>query len=251
MGSFLPICLAVVAVCDLLTAALLATQFLGRGSSQLLGLAAAYLAAGLLATVHLLVLPGAVTHDALLGAAGDQAPAWLWAIGHGVLPLGLAVALWGGPAGARRRLAGPTARRGRAVVLSFSFVTAAVAGLAWLVIGLGASLPTVVENGGLSALGLIGAALVLALDLLALLVVARRGRRTMIERRLLVVVACVLAATVLTLATLSRDTVVWHASSVLDPRRLRHCCSPCCSAGCAGSASLAAPRTRAPALSTP
>ncbi|MET0603371.1 MAG: sensor domain-containing diguanylate cyclase [Baekduia sp.] len=216
MGSFLPICLAVVAVCDLLTAALLATQFLGRGSSQLLGLAATYLAAGLLATVHLLVLDGAVTHDALLGAAGDQAPAWLWAIGHGMLPLGLAVALWGGPADARRRLAGPTARRGRAVVLSFSFVTATVAGLAWLVISLGASLPTVVEDGGLSALGLIGAALVLALDLLALLVVARRGRRTAIERRLLVVVACVLAATALTLVTLSRDTVVWHASSVLD-----------------------------------
>jgi diguanylate cyclase (GGDEF)-like protein len=216
MGSFLPICLAVVAVCDLLTAALLATQFLGRGSSQLLGLAAAYLAAGLLAAVHLLVLPGAVTHDALLGTSGDQAPAWLWAIGHGMLPLGLAVALWGGPADARRRLAGPTARRGRAVVLSFSFVTATVAGLAWLVIGMGASLPTVVEDGGLSALGLIGAALVLALDLLALLVVARRGRRTAIERRLLVIVACVLAATALTLATLSRDTIVWHASSVLD-----------------------------------
>ena len=216
MGSFLPICLAVVAVCDLLTAALLATQFLGRGSSQLLGLAAAYLAAGLLAIVQLLVLPGAVTHDALLGAGGDQAPAWLWAIGHGVLPLGLAFALWGGPADARRRLAGPTARRGRAVVLSFSFVTATVAGLAWLVIGLGDSLPTVIEDGRLSALGLVSAAVVLALDLLALVVVARRGRRTAIERRLLVVVACVLAATALTLATLSRDTAVSHASSVLD-----------------------------------
>jgi diguanylate cyclase (GGDEF)-like protein len=216
MGSFLPICLAVVAVCDLLTAALLATQFLGRGSSQLLGLAAAYLAAGLLATVHLLALPGAVTHDALLGAGGDQAPAWLWAIGHGMLPLGLAVALWGGPADARRRLAGPTARRGRAVVLSFSFVTATVVGLAGLVLGLGASLPTVIKDGRLSALGLIGAAIVLALDLLALLVVARRGRRTAIERRLLVVVACVLAATALTLIALSLDTVGRNASSVLD-----------------------------------
>ncbi len=216
MGSFLPICLAAVAACDLLTAALLATQFLGRSSSQLLGLAAAYFAAGLLAVVHLLVLPGAATHDALLGAGGDQAPAWLWAIGHGVLPLGLAVALWGGPANARRRLAGPTARRPRAVVLSFSFVTATVAGIAWLVIGLGASLPTVVEDGGLSALGLIGAAIILAFDLLALIVVARRGRRTAIERRLLVVVACVLAATALTLIALSFDTVGRQASSVLD-----------------------------------
>jgi diguanylate cyclase (GGDEF)-like protein len=216
MAPFLSICLAMVAVCDLLTAALLVTQFLGRGSSQLLGLAAAYLAAGLLAAVHLLVVPGALTHDGLLGAGGDQAAAWLWAIGHGGLPLGLAIALWGGPASARRRLAGPTARRGRAVVLASSFVALTVAGLAWLVIGLGTSLPTVIDGDRLSTLGLIGAAVVLTLDLLALVVVARRGRRSVIERRLLIVVACVLAATALTLASLSRDTVGWHASSVLD-----------------------------------
>jgi diguanylate cyclase (GGDEF)-like protein len=215
-SAFLPICLAAVAVCDLLTAALLATQFLGRGSSQLLGLATAYLAAGLLAAVHLLVLPGAVSHNGLLGTGGEQAPAWLWAIGHGVLPLGLAVALWGGPVDARRRLAGPTARRGRAVVLAFSFVAATVAGLVWLIIGLGTSLPTLIEDNRLSALGLIGASTVLALDLLALVVVARRGRRNAIERRLLLVVACVLAATALTLASLSRNTVGWYASSVLD-----------------------------------
>ena len=162
------------------------------------------------------MLPGALTDDGLLGAGGDQAPAWLWAIGHGGLPLGLAIALWGGPLSARRRLAGPTARRGRAVVLAFSFVAVAVAGLAWLVIGLGTSLPTVIDGDRLSTLGLIGASAVLALDLLALVVVARRGRRNAIERRLLLVVACVLAATALTLVSLSRDTVGWYASSVLD-----------------------------------
>jgi diguanylate cyclase (GGDEF)-like protein len=215
-STFLPICLAVVAVCDLLTAALLATQFLGRGSSQLLGLAAAYLAAGLLAAVHVIVLPGALTHDGLLGAGGHQAPAWLWAIGHGGLPLGLAAALWGGPASVRRRLAGPTARRGRALALAFSFVTVAVTGLAWLVIGLGSALPTAIDGDHLAGFGLIGAASVLGLDLLALVVVARRGRRTPIERRLLLVVACVLAGTALTLASLSRFTVGWYASSVLD-----------------------------------
>jgi diguanylate cyclase (GGDEF)-like protein len=231
--AFLPICLAAVAVCDLLTAALLATQFLGRGSSLLLGLAAAYLAAGLLAAVHVLVLPGALTHDGLLGAGGHQAPAWpshaglvvttgdqaaawLWAIGHGGLPLGLAAALWGGPLSVRRRLAGPTARRGRAVVLAFGLVTVVVAALSWLIIGLGTSMPTVINSDRLSDLGLIGASLVLALDLLALVVVARRGRRTPIEQRLLVVVACILAATALTLTSLSRFTVGWYASSVLD-----------------------------------
>ncbi len=216
MGSFLPICLAAIAACSLLTAALLATQFLGRGSSQLLGLAAAYLAAGLLATVHLLVLPGALTDAGLFGVGSDQTSPWLWAIGHGGLPLGLAAALWGGPPSARRRLAGPTARRGRALVLTFSFVATTVAGLAWLVIGLDSSLPTVIDGDRLSTLGLVGASAVLALDLLALAVVARRGRRDAIERRLLFVVACALAATALTLASPSRDTVGWYASGILN-----------------------------------
>jgi diguanylate cyclase (GGDEF)-like protein len=216
MVSFLSISLVAVAICDLLTAGLLATQFLGRGSSQLLGLAAAYLAAGLLATVHLLVLPGALTHDGLLGASGSPAPSWLWAIGHGGLPIGLAIALWGGPATVRRRLAAPTARRPRAVALTFTFVAATIAGLAWLTIGLGGSLPTVVRDGALSPLGLIGGAIVLALDLAAILVVARRGRRTAIERRLLIVVGCVLAGTVLTLASPARFTAGWYAAGVLD-----------------------------------
>ena len=71
-STFLPICLAAVAVCDLLTAALLATQFLGRGSSQLLGLAAAYLAAGLLAAIH--VARPARRADRTTGSLGDRRP---------------------------------------------------------------------------------------------------------------------------------------------------------------------------------
>jgi diguanylate cyclase (GGDEF)-like protein len=207
--AFLPTCLAAVAICDLLTAALLATQFLGRGSSQLLGLASAFLAAGLLAAVHLLIHQGALD-------TGGQAPAWLWAIGHGGLPLGLTAALWGGPRTARRRLAGPTARRPRALVLAFAAVTVLVGGIAALVIGLGTALPEVLHDGRLSDLGVMAGAIVLGLDLLALVVVARRGRRTATERRLLVVVACILAATALTLASLSRYAVGWYASSLLD-----------------------------------
>jgi hypothetical protein len=58
--------------------------------------------------------------------------------------------------------------------------------------------------------------LVVGLDLLALVVVARRGRRSAIERRLLIVVAATLAGTALTLATLARFTVGWYASMTLD-----------------------------------
>ncbi|WCB93671.1 hypothetical protein DSM104299_02387 [Baekduia alba] len=213
--AFLPLCLSAAVVCDLVTAALLAAHFLSRGSAQLLGLACAYLAAGLLAVVHLLIAPGALT-DAGVLSAGGQAPAWLWAIAHGALPIGLAAALWGGPATVRRRLAGPTARRARALTLAFATVACAAALLTWVIVSLGSDLPTIVEDGRLSDLGVLAGPLVVGLDLLALVVVARRGRRSAVERRLLIVVACLLAATALTLATLERSTVGWYASSLLD-----------------------------------
>ncbi|HWI70499.1 MAG TPA: sensor domain-containing diguanylate cyclase [Baekduia sp.] len=216
-SAFLPVCLIAVAVCDLLTAGLLGTQFLGRGSSQLLGLAGAYFGAGLLAVVHLLVLRGAFggSGDAVLDA-GPQAAAWLWAIAHGGLPLALAAALWGGPADWRQRLAGPTARRARAVVLAFSFVIVVVGALTALVAGVGSSLPTIVVRGRLSDLGLVAGPIALGLDLIALVIVARRGRRSAIEQRLLVVVACTFAGTALALAALAKFTVGWYASGLLE-----------------------------------
>src|SRR4051794_3301863 len=213
--AFLPIVLAAGAACSLATAVLLATQFLGRGSAQLLGLASAYLAAGLLAVLHLLAAPGALTHDGALGG-GDQAAAWLWAIGHGGLPLALAGALWGGPAGWRRRLAGPTARRARAVGLAFAAVLLGGAALACAIVAMGSDLPAIVRDGELTGFGVAAGPLLVGLDLAALVVVARRGRRSPVERRLLVVVACMLAGTALALATLERFTVGWYASGLLD-----------------------------------
>jgi diguanylate cyclase (GGDEF)-like protein len=215
-SAFLPACLIAVALFNLLTAGLLATQFLGLGSSQLLGLAAAYFGAGLFAVVHLVVLRGAFGGDGALLDAGPQAAAWLWAIGHGGLPLALAAALWGGPSNWRRRLAGPTARRTRAIVLAFSFISAVVGALTAVIVGEGADLPTVAVNGRLSDLGLVAGPIALGLDLLALVIVARRGRRSPIEQRFLVVVACTFAGTALALAALAKYTVGWYASGLLD-----------------------------------
>ncbi len=215
--AFLPVCLVLVAVGDLLTAALLAARFLGFGSSQLLALAGAYLGAGLLAVVHLLVLRHAFGdgHGALVDA-GPQAASWLWAVGHGGLPLALALALWGGPLEWRRRLAGPTARRVRALWLASAFVVAVVAAISAVVLAIGTSLPTIVAHDRLSDVGLVIAPVALGLDLVALVIVARRGRRSAIERRLLIVVATTFAGTALTLAALSRYTVGWYAAGLLD-----------------------------------
>jgi diguanylate cyclase (GGDEF)-like protein len=216
-SAFLPVCLLLVAACDLLTAALLAMRFLGLGSSHLLALSGAYLGAGLLALIHLLVLRGAFGegHGAVIDA-GPQAAAWLWAVWHGGLPLALATALWGGPLTWRRRLAGPTARRRRALTLASGFVVAVVAAITATVVAIGSSLPTIVSGGRLSDFGLVTAPIALGLDLLALVIVARRGRRSAIERRLLIVVATTFAGTALTLAALARYTVGWYAAGALD-----------------------------------
>ncbi|HMJ35673.1 MAG TPA: sensor domain-containing diguanylate cyclase [Baekduia sp.] len=214
-STFLPICLTAIVLCNLLTSALVLAQFLARGSAPLLGLAAAYFAAGLLAVVHLLVLPGALTHDGVL-EAGGQSASWLWAVGHGGLPLGLAAALWGGPPAFRRRLAGPTVRRARAAILTGLAIAGGAAGLTWALVAFGGSLPDVTDGAKLSPLGLAATPVVLGLDLLALVVVARRGRRSPLERRLLLVVACMLAGTALTLLSLSRFSVGWYASVGLE-----------------------------------
>jgi diguanylate cyclase (GGDEF)-like protein len=214
-SAVLPICLTVIVLCNLATSGLLAGQFLTRGSAPLLGLACAYLTASLLAVAHLLVLPGALSERGLLGMSA-QAPAWLWAVAHGGLPLGLAAALWGGPVWARRALAAPTARRGRIALGAAAGVAVAVGVLTSGLVALDDALPRVTDDGSLSSSGLIAGPLVLALDVLALVVVARRGRRSDLERRLLVVVACILAGSVLTLGSLGRFTVGWYASMTLE-----------------------------------
>jgi diguanylate cyclase (GGDEF)-like protein len=137
-------------------------------------------------------------------------------VAHGGLPLGLAAALWGGPASVRRALAAPTAPRGRMALGAAASVAVAVGLLTAALVALDDALPRVTDDGSLSSLGLIAGPLVLALDLLALVVVARRGRRSELERRLLVVVACVLAGTALTLGSLGRFTVGWYASMTLE-----------------------------------
>jgi diguanylate cyclase (GGDEF)-like protein len=213
---FLRACLNAIVVCDLVTAGLLVAQFRARGSAPLLGLACAYLCAGLLSVAHVLALPGALTADAVLGSGDSHAPTWLWAAGQAGLPIGLALALWGGPPAVRRRLAAPTTRRGRVVAGALAAVATATVALAYAILALGDRLPGVSDGGKLSQLGLIAGPLVLGADLAALVFVARRGRRTDLERRLLIVVACAVAGTALSLGAADRSVVGWYAANVLE-----------------------------------
>ncbi|QEC48623.1 GGDEF domain-containing protein [Baekduia soli] len=212
--SSVPAALVAIVACDLVVAGVLTTRFLAFGSATRLGLACAYLFAGLLAAAHAIAVPGGLTTHGALGA--DPAPAWLWAAGHAVLPVALAGALWGGPPAMRRRLAAPTLHRGRTAVIALVLVAAVAAGIAAAVMAVGAHLPDATSGGELTTFGLLAGAVVLVADATALLIVARRGRRSELERRLLFVVTCAVAATALTLVASDRHSLGSYAAGALD-----------------------------------
>jgi diguanylate cyclase (GGDEF)-like protein len=213
--AFLPVTLAAVVLCDLLTGALLVVGYLARGAATLLGLACAYVFAGLMALLQALLLPGVLADDGVLHA-GSHAPTWAWAIAHAGLPLALAAAVWGGPAELRRAVAAPSARRGLLAAGACLVVALAVGVIARTLIAVGDRLPAVTVGAGLSDLGVATAPVVVGIDVLVLFLVARRARRSDLERRLLLVAGCLLAGTVLAVAASHRFTVGWYAGWALE-----------------------------------
>ncbi len=85
MGGFIPTTEAVIVICDLLIAALLASHAMIVGSRRLLLLAGGFLFDGLIVVPHALTFPGAFAPAGLLGA-GLQTTAWLFIIWHFALP---------------------------------------------------------------------------------------------------------------------------------------------------------------------
>jgi len=214
-ATFLPAYVTAVVLADLLIAAILAGQFLARGSAQLLGLTCAFLFGGLLGIAYGLALPGALTDAGLLGR-GAHCPAWLWAAWHGGLPFALALALWGGPPEIRRTLADPVAHRQRILGVACTTVAGVVGLIVWLLFGLDGALPALTGPDGPTPLARAIGPLVVAADVAAVAVLARRGRRTALERRLAFAAAAATGATVLGTLSGGRFTVGWYAAGALE-----------------------------------
>jgi len=187
----------------LLAALALTAQFLTRGTASPLLLAQAFLG-----TAVLIGAQGLRGHGAT--------DAWLWAVGHAALPAGLAVALWGGPGALRRRVASPTSSRALTAAVALGLAALAAGGAAIAALAAGDALPALTDGAGVSMLGAVAGTVVLAVDLLALVVIARRGRRSLLEHALLPVAACAVAGTALTVAAAHRQTVGWYAAEALD-----------------------------------
>ncbi|HEU4974293.1 MAG TPA: sensor domain-containing diguanylate cyclase [Baekduia sp.] len=203
---------------DVLVAGLLFARFLARGSALPLVLGCTFLALALVAVARALVLPG-LGADGVPAVDAGAAAGWLWLLLHAALPLGIAAALWGGPAGLRRALAAPTLRRPLAAAAAAAGTSAAAAAICVAIVLAGDNLPvaaTWTGDGSPTTAGVIGGAATLLIDGAVLLLAAVRGRRSVLEQRLPIVAGCVLAGSALAIAAERRYTTGWYASAALE-----------------------------------
>ncbi len=104
--AFVPIYQSALAVCDLLTAALLIGQFSILYSRPLLIIAGGYLLSACMAIAHTLSFPGLFAPTGLLGA-GPQTTAWLYMMWHAAFPLAVIAYARARPVGEDVRPAAP------------------------------------------------------------------------------------------------------------------------------------------------
>lgn len=86
VAAFIPSYQSALVVIDLITAALLFSQFFSFNSRALFVLGCGYLFAAAMTTAHTLTFPGLFAPGGLLGA-GPQSTAWLYMFWHGGFPL--------------------------------------------------------------------------------------------------------------------------------------------------------------------
>jgi signal transduction histidine kinase len=209
VDGFLPFVQAVIAVTDLVTAALLCGQFTVARSRPLLVLADGYLFSGLTVVAHTLTFPGAFGPSGLLGADAQTA-AWLYLLWH----LGFAGALLVYAVFKDRREARDPAARSQALVvwLNVAAVAALVAVLTWSASAAGRILPPLVlTETSFAPLASRLSAINLGVSVLALAVLWTR-RRSVLDRWLIVaLVAAVAEASLIAFVAATRYTVGFYA----------------------------------------
>jgi PAS domain S-box-containing protein len=175
------------AVCDLITAVLLLSQFAVLRSWALLLLANGYVFTAIAAFVHALTFPGLFFPTGLLGA-GPQTTAWLFMIWHGGFPIFvLGYALTNVGNGVKNGGAKVEASPARAALVSFGLVALVMAVCTWVVTRHHDLLPTMLVEGHMTAVDRGVTTVVWCLTLAALVVLWLRRPHTVIDLWLLVV----------------------------------------------------------------
>ncbi|TYL84856.1 PAS domain S-box protein [Bradyrhizobium cytisi] len=132
------------AVCDIITAVLLFSQFAVLRTRALLWLSSGYLFTATAALVHALSFPGLFAPNGLFGA-GPQTTAWLYMIWHGGFPGFVLAYVWCKGVNGGVEISGSTRN---AIIGSLLGVGAAVAALTWIVTAGHGLLPPLLKAGG-------------------------------------------------------------------------------------------------------
>jgi signal transduction histidine kinase len=178
--AFIPSYQSALLINDLITAILLFAQFAILASLPLLILAGGYLFTALMAVPHALSFPRLFAPEGLLGA-GPQTTAWLYMIWHAGLPL----AVIGYAFFHNSR---PVRRPARAIIVSCATILAMVCGAALLTTVGHSLLPAIMRGDGYTPVLPIVTGSVLALCLMALIVLWRQRRHSVLDVWILVVV---------------------------------------------------------------
>ena len=212
--GFSALWLALLVLCDLLTAVLLMGQYRAGGSPRLLALSWAYLWAAGVAVLVAVALPGVLRSDPSFAADANSLQ-WLWVSRHVVPPalIGLALAPW--PVPLERRVSSS----GRGIRVTLSWCAAAVLTLlfAMLVSEAPERLPTITLGGRLDDAGIASVVVLNGLAVgLAVWGVAKRRSTEGIERW--AVVASVAYLTEVCLVALHEEpfTVAFYLAQLLS-----------------------------------
>ena len=188
--AFVPSYQSALAINDLITAILLYAQFPTFRSRGLLLLAGGYLFTALMAVVHALTFPGLFAPAGLLGA-GPQTTAWLYMFWHGGFPLlVIGYALLKDKRGQMETAPGWA---GAAIVGSVLAVAAAVAVLAMVATAGQGWLPPIMQGNGYTPAMIGVVSSTWAFSLAALMVLAFRRPRSVLDLWLMVVMCAWLA----------------------------------------------------------
>jgi PAS domain S-box-containing protein len=172
------------AVCDIVTAVLLFSQFAVLRTRALLWLSSGYLFTAIAAVIHALSFPGLFAPGGLFGA-GPQTTAWLYMIWHGGFPLFVLTYAWLKDADGGSRISG---RVRNAIIGSLLGVGAAMMVFTWIVTAQHDLLPALLKDGGGFTTAQVAVIwLVWSLSLIAMVALWFRKPHTVIDVWLMVV----------------------------------------------------------------
>jgi PAS domain S-box-containing protein len=186
LDAFIPAYESALAICDLITAAVLFGQFALKKKVAILVLASAYLLSVFLIVPHALTFPGVFAPQGLLGGSA-QTTAWLYLFWHGGFAAGVLVyAILTRPDRTSQSL------KGTAAPLTAAFVVTAIIATALTVIAIrGENYLPVLMNGDHYSMSVtkVASPTIFAISLSAIFLLYRARRRSILDLWLLVVMS--------------------------------------------------------------